>query len=88
MYNAFSLNLVAQLVEQWKHLVQNNFQKLHLILKAVLWNPTFLPAVAVKYIHVEYYCIAPLLFKIGTFYVPTEVESGFGILSQNWDCLA
>ena len=26
---------------------------------------------------------APLLFKIGTFSVPTEVESGFGILSQN-----
>ena len=30
---------------------------------------------------------APLLFKIGTFCVPTEVESGFGILSQNRDCL-
>ena len=31
---------------------------------------------------------APLLFKIGTFCIPTEVESGFGILSQNWDCPA
>ena len=29
---------------------------------------------------------APLLSQIGTFCVPTEVESGFGILSQNRDC--
>ena len=34
------------------------------------------------------FSVAPLLFKIGTFCVPTEVESGFGILSQNWDCPA
>ena len=27
----------------------------------------------------------PLLFKIGTFFVPTKVELGFGILSQNQD---
>ena len=29
---------------------------------------------------------ALLLFKIGTFCVLTEVELGFGILSQNQDC--
>ena len=34
------------------------------------------------------FTVAPLLFKIGTFCVPTEVESGFGILSQNRDCPA
>ena len=37
---------------------------------------------------VYYFSPAPLLFKIGTFCVLTEVESGLGILSQNRDCPA
>ena len=39
-----------------------------------------------SYFLVYDFSAALLLFKIGTFCVPTEVESGFGILSQNRDC--